>query len=195
MTPLAISALPQASSSLFPSSSFNSASSSSNFSGNLFWIPPNFSHSVFSAQIVDRTVFKSDSWIIDIGATDHMVRSVSQLTTITSIVNTYVYLPNGNQALDTHVGTVHISSTLVLKDVLCVLSFGFNLILVSKLAKTLFCCLIFFGNCCFIQDLAQWSMIGQGRKNNGLYLLDSSHQQRSTALTATSTNLFSSTEL
>ena len=75
---------------------------------------------MFSTQVVDRTVFKSNSWIIDTGATDHMVHSVSQLTTITSIVNTYVYLPNGNQALVIHVGTVHISSTLVLKDVLCV---------------------------------------------------------------------------
>ena len=121
MAPNAISALPQtSSSSSFPSSSFNLASSSSNFSGNPFWIPPNFSYSVFSTQVVDRTMFKSNSWIIDTGATDHMVHSVSQLTTITSIVNTYVYLPNGNQALVIHVGTVHISSTLVLKDVLCV---------------------------------------------------------------------------
>ena len=177
-----------------PSTS-SSPSQSSNFSGNQHWIPPNFSHSIFSTQVVDRTVFKFDSWIIDTGATDHMVHSVSQFTTITSIVNTYVYLPNGDQALVTHVGTVHISSTLVLKDELCIPSFGFNLISVSKLTKTLFCCLIFFGNCCFIQDLAQWSMIGQGRESNGLYLLDSSHQQRSTALSATSTNPFSSTEL
>ena len=90
---------------------------------------------------------------------------------------------------------MHISSALFLNDVLCVPSFSFNMISVSKLTKTLFCCLIFFGNCCFIQDLAQWSMIGQGRESNGLYLLDSSHQQRSTALIATSTNPFSSTEL
>ena len=69
---------------------------------------------------------------------------------------------------------MHISSTLVLTDVLCVSSIGFNLISVSKLTKNLFCCLIFLGHCCFIQDLAQWSMIGQGRENNGLYLLDSS---------------------
>ena len=55
----------------------NSTSSSSNFSSNPFWIPPNFSHSVFSAQVVDRTAFKSDSWIIDTGATDHMVHSVT----------------------------------------------------------------------------------------------------------------------
>ena len=83
-----------------------------------------------------------------------MVHSVSQFTSITSIVNTYVNLPNGDPALVTHVGTVHISSTLVLKDVLCVPSFGFNLISVSKLNKILFFCLIFLGNCCFIQDLA-----------------------------------------
>ena len=192
MTPNAISALPQTPSSL-PSPS-NSASISSNFLGNPFWIPSNFSHSVFSAQVVEKTTFKSDSWIIDTSATDHMVHSMSQFTSITSIVNTYVYLPNGDQVLVTHVGIMHISSTFVLKDVLCVPSFAFNLISVSKLTKTSFCCLIFLGNCCFIQDLAQWSMIGQGRESNGLYLLDFSYQQRSTALTAT-TSPFSSIEL
>ena len=148
MTPNAISALPQTLSSL-PSPS-NSASISSNFLGNPFWIPSNFSHSVFSTQVVDKTTFKSDSWIIDTSAIDHMVHSMSQFTSITSIVNTYVYLPNGDQALVTHVGIMHISSTLVLKDVLCVPSFAFNLISVSKLTKTSFCCLIFLGNCCFI---------------------------------------------
>ena len=56
MTPNAISALPQTSSSSSFPSSFNSASSSSNFSSNPFWIPHNFSHSVFSTQVVDRTV-------------------------------------------------------------------------------------------------------------------------------------------
>ena len=111
---------------------------------------------MFSAQVVDRIAFKSDSWIIDTGATDHMVHSVTQFTSITSIVNTCVYLPNREQALVTHLGTMHISSTLVLTDVLCVPSFGFNRILVSKLTKILFYCLIFLGNCCFIQDLAQW---------------------------------------
>ena len=118
--------------------------------------------------------YKSSSWIIDTGATNHMIHLVTQLTFITSIVNTCVYLLNGEQALVTHVGIVHIFSTLVLTDVFCVPSFGFNLISVSKFTKNLFCCLIFLGHCYFIQDLAQWSMIGQGRESNGLYLLDSS---------------------
>jgi len=141
MTPNVVSTSPQAQSSL-PSTT-NSIPCSSSFSSNPFWIPPNLSHSIFSTQVVDRTAYKYDSWIIDTGATDHMVYSVTQFTSITSIVNTCV----------SHVGTVHISSTLVLTDVLRVPSFGFNLISMSKLTKTLFCCLMFLGHCCFVQDL------------------------------------------
>ena len=128
----------------------STSSSSSNFSGNPSWIPPNFSHSIFSAQVIDRQCFKSNSWIINIGATDHMVHSVSQLTTITSIVYSCVYLPNGEKDVVTHIGTVQISSTLILINVLCVPSFSFNLISVSKLTQTKLCCLIFLGDSCFI---------------------------------------------
>ena len=80
-----------------------------NFSGNPFWLPPNFSHSIFSAHIVDRHAHKSNEWIIDIGASNHMVHSVSYLSSITSTINTFVYWPNGEKALVTHIGTVHIS--------------------------------------------------------------------------------------
>ena len=103
-----------------------------------------------------------------------MVHYVVQLTTITSIVHTCVYLPNREQALVTHVGTVQVSSTLILTDVLCVPSFTFNLISVGKLTKNLCYCLIFVGDCCFILDLAQWSTIGLGKAHNGLFLLQDS---------------------
>ena len=83
-----------------PSTS-SSPSTSSNFSGNSLWIPPNLSYSIFAAQVVDRQAYKSNTWIIGTGATDHMVHSVAQLTSITSIVHTFVYLPNGEQALVT----------------------------------------------------------------------------------------------
>ena len=89
-----------------------------------------------------------------------MVHSVSQLTTITSIVHSCFYLLNGEKAIVTHIGTVQISSTLTFTNVLCVPSFSFNLISVSKLTQTKHCCLIFLGDWCFIQDFAQWSMIG-----------------------------------
>ena len=144
-------------------SSSTTPSCSSNFSGNPYWIPPNLSHSIFSAQVVNRHACKSNDRIIDIGAPDHMVHSIPQLTSITSVVQSCVYLPNGEEALVTHIGTVQISSTLTLTGALCVPSFNFNLIYVSKLTKDLYCCFIFLGNCCFIQDVAQWSMIGLGK--------------------------------
>ena len=122
------------------------SSSSSNFSGNPFWFAPNLSHFIFSAQVIDRHCFKSNSWILDTRATDHMVHSVSQLTTITSIVHSCVYLPNGEKVVVTHIGTMQISPTLTLTDVLCVPSFNFNLISVSQLTKHKFCCLIFLGD-------------------------------------------------
>ena len=61
---------------LLPSTS-SSPSTLSNFSGKSFWIPPNLSHSIFAAQAGDRQAYKSNTWIIDTGATDHMVHSIA----------------------------------------------------------------------------------------------------------------------
>ena len=60
-----------------------------------------------------------------------MVHSVTQFTTITSIVQTCVYLTNGEEVLVIHVGTMQVSSTLTLTNVLWVPSFSFILISVS----------------------------------------------------------------
>ncbi|XP_030945924.1 uncharacterized protein LOC115970427 [Quercus lobata] len=69
------------------------------------------------------------------------------------IFQTFVYLPNGEQALVIHIGIVQIFATLILTGVLCVPSFSFNL----------------------ISDLAQWSTIGLGKESKGLYLLQKCH--------------------
>ena len=135
---------------------------------------PTLEHSIFSAKTVDRKIFRETDWIIDTGATDHMVHFISCFTSITATLNTFVNLPNGETTLVTHVGTVKVSKTLILTNVLCVPSFSFNLLSVSQLAKTTLCCLIFFGTMCFIQDLAHWSTIGLGREFKGLYLLEES---------------------
>ena len=50
-----------------------SSPSSSNFLGNPFWFPPNLSHSIFLPKLLIRHEFKSNDWIINTGATDHMV--------------------------------------------------------------------------------------------------------------------------
>ena len=71
-------------------------------------------------------------------------------------------------------GFLKTKQPLILTNVLCVPSFSFSLISISQLAKTILCWLIFFGNMCFIQDLAHWSAIGLGREFKGLYLLEES---------------------
>ena len=101
-----------------------------------------------------------------------MVHSISVFSSITCVSNSFVHLPNGEKALVTHIGTVHLTETLILTDVLCVPSFTFNLISVSQLNKTQSYCIVFLGSFCFIQDLALWSTIGLGREQNGLYLLE-----------------------
>jgi len=145
-----------------------------NFSGKVFcsssFLPSN--STIFTARVVNRLAFRSIDWIIDTGATDHMVHSISMFSSITCLSNTYVYLLNGERALVTHIGIVHLTEKLILHNVLCVSSFSFNLISVSQLNKSLTCCLIFLGSFCFIQDLALWSTIGLDREQNGLYLLD-----------------------
>ncbi|KAF5480412.1 hypothetical protein F2P56_001165 [Juglans regia] len=67
-------------------------------------------------------------WIIDTGATDHMVCSTSFFSSIKSHVSSSVKLPNNNLVLVTHIGTVTLSNDLILHNVLCVPSFSYNLI-------------------------------------------------------------------
>ena len=165
-----------------------------NFSGKIsghssFAISNPIPHStVFSAKTVNKSAYVETDWIIDTGATDHMVHSESVLDSFTCVSNSYVYLPNGEKVLVTHIGTMHINDTLILTDVLCVPSFTFNLISVSKLNKSQCCCLIFLGSFCFIQDLAHWSTIGLGREQNGLFLLDNKYQDLSSTPASTFCN-------
>jgi hypothetical protein len=139
-------------------------------------------HSVFCSSTsfdVASKISPKNPWIIDTGATDHMVCSLSCLTSITSIVSKFVRLPNGKYASVTHIGTVKISENLILTDVFCVPSFSFNLISASKLIKVMHCCLIFLAGFCFIQHLSSWRTIGMGREQGGLFFL--MHNMQSSA--------------
>ena len=133
--------------------------------------PINFEHSIFSAKIVNRRAYGLHTWVIDIGASDHIVCSIQLMTSYTEISHTMVELPNGEAALVTHIGTIQLSSHITLKNVLFVPSFTFNLLSVSALTKSQSVCLVFLSQFCFMQDLTCWSMIGMGKMHDGLYLL------------------------
>jgi hypothetical protein len=98
--------------------------------------------SVFSSHTI--VPFSApNSWIIDIGASDHMICSLSLLTTITAEISTQVKLHNGKFATVTHIGTIQLSTHLILTNVLYIPSFSYNLLSVSKLTHSLACCFLF----------------------------------------------------
>lgn len=134
-------------------------------------------HSLFSPDI---------PWIIDTGATDHMVCCTSFFTTTITHVSHSVRLPTGTTVPVTHTGTVHLTPSLHLTGVLCVPSFNFNLISAKKLAANLTCCLVFFSDFCLIQDLLSWTTIGKGEVKNGLYHLLNINVSPSTLVTTLS---------
>lgn len=113
-------------------------------------------------------------WIVDTSATNHMVHSISVLTSITSTLSSFVKLPTGKTVPVTHVGIVHISPHLLLANVLVVPSFAFSLLSVSLLTKQIPGCLILLHNHLFIQDLRTWKTIGMAEEHGGLYYLVSS---------------------
>ena len=112
----------------------------------------NLKNSVFAENPSNETAHNEETWVLDTGATDRIIDSTSLFTKITSSISSFVHFPNGEKVLITHIGTVQLTSTLILEDVICVLAFTFNLISMSKLAKSLSCCLVFLSNYCFIQD-------------------------------------------
>lgn len=113
-----------------------------------------------------------DSWIIDSGASSHVCSDLAMFTSLSPVTSVSVSLPNGIQVPITHTGTIHITSALILHNVLLVPDFHFNLISVSCLTKTLNCAAHFFPIGCLLQDLTRGLMIGKGSLYNNLYILD-----------------------
>lgn len=81
----------------------------------------------------DKSI-KKESWIVDSGATSHMTSKIGVLDEVTNSnksVGRKVYLPNGQTTLITHIGNCLIPSGGMLKNVLVVSDFKYNLLSVS----------------------------------------------------------------
>ncbi|KAI4296906.1 hypothetical protein L6164_036825 [Bauhinia variegata] len=113
----------------------------------------------------------NSTWILDSGATNHITCQFDAFTTYMPVSNWFVSLPNGTNVQVTHIGTVALSSTLVLQHVLFVPSFSFNLISVSKLDKDSQCAFVVQTGFCYIKEPHGWKTIGLAREFEGLYHL------------------------
>ncbi|OIT36672.1 hypothetical protein A4A49_51924, partial [Nicotiana attenuata] len=108
----------------------------------------------------------------DTGATNHMIGNKDLLHNGTQTENAgQVQLPTGDSAKITHVGDCQLSGGDTIKNVLCVPTFKFNLLSVSKVTKDLNCFASFFPTFCVFQDLWSGRVKEIGREEDGLYTM------------------------
>ncbi|KAL2899000.1 Retrovirus-related Pol polyprotein from transposon RE2 [Bienertia sinuspersici] len=115
---------------------------------------------------------KLKEWIVDSGASNHMICDINQLSNKKEIEKAgRINLPNGKSSKITHCGTVNLKNSMKLKRVLCVPKFKQNLMSVNKLMKQENYRVTFYPEFCVIQDLNTMKIRGVGRMLNGLYYL------------------------
>ncbi|OIT07157.1 hypothetical protein A4A49_01418 [Nicotiana attenuata] len=99
--------------------------------------PPMLANAVSVTHSTDSKA-KDDKWIVDKGATDHMVSNrkiISKPKEHSKSIGGKVHLPNvGSSELDQG----------IISNVLCIPGFKYNLLSVSKLTRELNCCMLFF---------------------------------------------------
>lgn len=98
--------------------------------------------------------------------------------------NSVLHLPNGNTTVVTHIGMVVITSQVILHNVICVPSFQYNLLSVSKLLNSTSMSVLFNKHVCPLQDPSLMNALEICKTENGLYILNTSsfHSTHSTIL-------------
>lgn len=110
-------------------------------------------------------------WIVDTGATDHMVMPQCDLFNIKKLAKPIPIGFGEDQTTLVHTyGSFHLSENITIHQVLQVPTFNVNLLSVSQLTKDTGQKVIFDENSFCIQDRRGIS-IGTGRRVNGLYIL------------------------
>ena len=113
------------------------------------------------------------TWIVDTGASTHMCSEFSLLVNPAILTSPMqVSLPDGSKISVQYSGTVVLSPTLILHNVLYIPKFQFNLLSVPKLATTSNIIFKFYPNNCILQDLKTKHLVAVVKLVNHLYILD-----------------------
>ena len=111
------------------------------------------------------------SWIIDSGATMHVCSDLARFSGLSTVTGVKVSLPNGHKEPISHIGSIIVSPTITLHNVLYVPSFRFNLISVRCLLVDNNSSAHFYVDHCLIHESTQGLMIGRWSIFNNLYVL------------------------
>ncbi|KAG8645425.1 hypothetical protein MANES_10G064332v8 [Manihot esculenta] len=105
--------------------------------------------SVLSSHTVhhnSKSCSSHSCWIVDTGATNHIIYDASLFMHSSPVNNSFVSLPNGQKVQVESIGSVQLNSSLILNDVMFIPAFNFNLLSASKLINSQ-------------HDLSIWMMI------------------------------------
>ncbi|CAJ2656645.1 unnamed protein product [Trifolium pratense] len=119
------------------------------------------------------SVSPSRAWIVDSGASDHMTGDSTLFSSYSPCAGNHkIKIADGSFSAIAGKGSVVLSPSLTLKDVLHVPNLSCSLMSVSKLAQDRNCQTIFFRTHCVFQDLNSGKMIGSAKESGGLYYFD-----------------------
>ncbi|XP_019177669.1 PREDICTED: uncharacterized protein LOC109172881 [Ipomoea nil] len=112
----------------------------------------------------------ASTWILDSGATDHIACSIELFDEYYNVEGDEVSLSNWSRIKVRNRGTVRLGHDLLLKDVMHIPTFHFNIVSVSKLLQDKSYSLTFSSEQCIIQK-PHGMTIGLAEQERGLYLL------------------------
>ena len=113
-----------------------------------------------------------DTWIIDSGASDHMTFDKSLFSSLSPSPVSKVSNANGVYFPVLGIGTIPVTPTMVLTNVLFVPALSHHLLSISALNSQNKCSVTFFPMYVIFQDLSTRAMIGRGDLRGRLFRLD-----------------------
>ncbi|XP_022872304.1 uncharacterized protein LOC111391338 [Olea europaea var. sylvestris] len=118
------------------------------------------------------TTSGNNTWIIDLGATDHMTFDISGLQSLKPSTQPIVATTNGASAPVIGESSIILTPNLNLHYVLVVPSLKHNLLSVAQITTALNCIVIFGHHLCVFKDIQTQKTIGYGTRKGKLYYLD-----------------------
>ncbi|GJX61870.1 putative RNA-directed DNA polymerase [Tanacetum coccineum] len=122
-----------------------------------------FKSNVFLANSLNNT------WLIDTGASDHMVNDSNLLSSVLPSTHTTIYTANGGSSPVIGEGSTDLSKSLSLNSVLIVPALEYNILSVSKITVALKCTVTFWPQFCTFQDIVTRKFLGCGVRKGNLY--------------------------
>ncbi|XP_073120340.1 uncharacterized protein [Henckelia pumila] len=117
--------------------------------------------------------FDPQLWIFDSGASHHVCVNLSMFHNLQSVTHSSIPLPDNSCVSVQFRGDIIIGPHLVLKDVLYVPNFKFNLFSISALTHDPSLSVVFFPDYFLVQDITHMTMIVKGKRLDSLYVLQS----------------------